>query len=283
MKLINLKTNLYINYKTWKFPGGEVGIKIEDNLIYPEVKIVHRIQNSDDVMYLLMATNALRNKGVKKIILSIPYVPYARQDRFMTDGESLSIKVFADLINSQNYDQVEILDPHSDVTTALINNVSVTSNIQFASWAIDDYISRKLLTTNFVYPIYVSPDAGAIKKVDKLRHHMQMPWSLVTGQKHRDLLTGQITETSIDVDSVELKTCFIVDDICDGGRTFIELAKVLKEKGAESVILIVTHGIFSSGLAPLFKDIDTIYTTDSFQSFDVFEGRDDYDFKVYNV
>ena len=278
MKLINLKTNLYINFKSWKFPGGEVGIKIDDKIVYPEVKIVHRIQNSDDLMYLLMATNALRNKGVKKISLFLPYVPYARQDRVMIDGDSLSIKVFADIINSQNYEQVEILDPHSDVTPALINNVQVEDNLKFASWSISDYIQNSNGNTS---PVLVSPDAGAVKKIGKLRDYINLPWTIVTGQKHRQLSTGKITHTSIDKD-VTGNTCFIVDDICDGGRTFIELGKVLKEKGAKDVILIVTHGIFSQGFQVFSDHISSIYTTNSFQDFSEEEKKNN-SLKVYNM
>ena len=79
--------------------------------------------------------------------------------------------------------------------------------------------------------------------------------------KHRDVLTGQITGTSI-IGEAEAKTGIIVDDICDGGRTFIELAKVIR-KDYDKLILCITHGIFSNGFDELFKYFDQIYTTDS--------------------
>ena len=59
-----------------------------------------------------------------------------------------------------------------------------------------------------------------------------------------------------------------VDDICDGGRTFIELGKVLRAKGASKLVLSVTHGIFSRGPALVFEMFDAIYTTDSIRNSD---------------
>jgi ribose-phosphate pyrophosphokinase len=67
-------------------------------------------------------------------------------------------------------------------------------------------------------------------------------------------------------DDLHGQTCFIVDDICDGGGTFAGTAKVLREKGAGKVNLIVSHGIFSRG--PVIESIDTIYTTDSYKRVD---------------
>ena len=81
--------------------------------------------------------------------------------------------------------------------------------------------------------------------------------------------TGNITKTTVLHDDFGGKDCVIVDDICDGGRTFIELAKVLKERGAGKIGLFVTHGIFSQGVGVLFDNgIDFIYTTDSFDQSD---------------
>ncbi len=82
--------------------------------------------------------------------------------------------------------------------------------------------------------------------------------------KNRDK-TGKITHTDVFSPApIEGYDCFIVDDICDGGRTFIELAKTLKEKGAEKIYLYITHGIFSNGFGDLSTYFEHIYTTNSF-------------------
>ncbi len=83
--------------------------------------------------------------------------------------------------------------------------------------------------------------------------------SFIRADKSRNMATGQITETVVYADDLTGKACVIVDDLCDGGRTFIELAKVLRAKGAAKIALVVTHGIFSKGKEPLNKYIDYTY------------------------
>ena len=114
----------FIIDKRFNFSGGEVQVTVK-KMTSDVVYITANLRSSDDVMALLMATDALRRQGATRIHLTMPYVPYARQDRVMNPGEALGIKVFCDLINAQNYSSVNILDPHSDVTPALLNNVLV--------------------------------------------------------------------------------------------------------------------------------------------------------------
>ncbi|MEI8631794.1 phosphoribosyltransferase family protein [Vibrio sp. PP-XX7] len=88
---------------------------------------------------------------------------------------------------------------------------------------------------------------------------------MIQAQKLRNLKTGEIIKTEV-LGDVKGKKVLIADDICDGGRTFVELAKVLKSEGATEISLFVTHGIFSKGFEVFAGLIDVIYTTDSFKS-----------------
>ncbi len=127
-------SNIQINGKsvpTMTFTGGEIHLSIANLFFEGPAKIDARIKNSDDVMRLLLVTDALRANGCKKISLNLPYVPYARQDRRCNPGEAHSLKVFASLINAQHYRSVTVFDPHSDVVEALINNVVVKNNHNF--------------------------------------------------------------------------------------------------------------------------------------------------------
>ncbi len=111
-------------------------------------------------------------------------------------------------------------------------------------------------------PAFVSPDAGANKKTMELSKYFNHS-NFLRADKNRNLHTGEILETV--VYGVIPPEVIIADDICDGGRTFIELAKVLKAKGAKKVYLYVTHGIFSKGTKPLLDaGIDTIFTTNAY-------------------
>ena len=122
----------------------------------------------------------------------------------------------------------------------------------------------KLNAENKLYKFdLISPDAGALKKIYNLQTFVGQNRcdNIRIGMKHRDTETGQITGTS--VDGQPLRTIgVVVDDICDGGRTFIELAKTIRKDYAK-LILCVTHGIFSKGLEPLFEWYDEVHTTNS--------------------
>ena len=101
--------------KTWKFPAGEVGVSahFDNNSTKTDlVKISAHLTSSDEVMKLLMLTDALKRQYPNaQLELRLGYIPYGRQDRVCSEGESLSIKVFANLINAQEYSRVVIFDP----------------------------------------------------------------------------------------------------------------------------------------------------------------------------
>jgi ribose-phosphate pyrophosphokinase len=231
-------------FESFVFSGGEVHVKVLECGGDPTVQAI--LYNTQDIITLLMLADALKRMGTPIYALHIPYFPYARQDRVCNPGEALSVKVMADLINSIEAKVVIVTDPHSDVTPALLNNVEVRTA---EHCGIHDIIGSKLV---------ICPDAGAEKRIQKLR----VPYVMAT--KIRDVKTGDIIDTKLyDYENkVPGKDVIIIDDICDGGRTFIELAKVLKAHGAASVSLYVTHGIFSKGHAVFQRLIDDVYHFD---------------------
>lgn len=246
----------HIYCQIFTFHGGEMHIKL-DNSPYnykdlDKVIITSRIKNGSDLMLILLAKDALVRKGVKHIELFIPYLPYARQDRVCVGGESFSLKVFADIINAAQFDKVYMLDAHSDVGPALINNSHNISNELYVG-AVLASIGKEVL--------FVSPDSGANKKINKLSEILGN--SVVKCDKKREVATG--TLSGIEVFSTDLNgmDCLIIDDICDGGRTFTGIAKELKKKNAGDIYLFVTHGIFSNGFDELNKWFTRIYSTNS--------------------
>ena len=244
-----------LEFKT--FPGGELHITdawTKNGDILSDQTVLCRIKCSDDLMKLCLFSDAYKRlTGRMPCRLILPYIPYARQDRVANPGEALSIKVFANIINSLGYKQVIVLDPHSDVSTAVIENVRIVPQWNIFSDCIQEGVDL------------ISPDAGALKKIYKLQQAVaekgiQVP--VRTATKHRDTQTGFISGTTLDGEAVN-KTCVVVDDICDGGGTFLALANTLKEQ-YEKCILMVTHGIFSKGLDELSQYYDRILATNSF-------------------
>jgi ribose-phosphate pyrophosphokinase len=245
-----------VSFESFVFNGGEPHIRIKEFDNKESVHVTHRINSFNDLGLLCIAVDALKRMDVKNIHAVIPYFPAARQDRVMVTGESLSVKVYADIVNGLKLKSVSIFDPHSDVTPALLNNCITIQNTQFISKV------TELIPSDF---ILISPDAGASKKIFKLASQLGISNILECGKK-RNLETGQLSGFSVPVEDLNNKSCLIVDDICDGGGTFLGLATELKKKNSGDLFLAVSHGIFSKGydsLSGLFKET---FTTDSFKN-----------------
>lgn len=253
----SVRTWYSIAYETFIFSGGEVHIKIKGESC-EKVRINCRIKNSNDLMRLILAVDALRGMGVKYIEAFIPYIPYARQDRRMVEGEPLSIKVFANILNSLKLDKVICYDAHSEVSTVLIDNIEHHYNFKEVKQFITD-LKQEDLTI-------VCPDLGAYKKIYKMCEYLGYNGQIVTASKIRNVSTGEILSTQINLEGITLfeTKCIVVDDLCEGGATFLGLAKALKEKGASDLYLFVSHGIFSKGYDELMKYYTIIGTTNSF-------------------
>lgn len=264
-----------IKFKVSKFPDGQQSITIlEGEVLKHEmfekmepVVIKSRITSFLDLELVICANKALRELGVKKTSLEISYLLGARSDRKFETGSVNYIKeVLAPIINSQKFKRVTILDPHSDVTEACIKNFKKQTQWSqgLLTFVLRDYFNNG--TTDYSKMRLISPDAGALKKVYDVAESIGYREEIVIASKHRDVKTGKITHTDVPLKNEDLdRDLFILDDIIDGGRTFIEIAKAAREKGATGkIFLVVTHGIFSAGLKQLNEHFDCIYTTNSY-------------------
>lgn len=254
MKVLNLtqKNKHDIGYHISHYPDGQINVELELDIDFDEIMIQSRMSSYQDLMVILAATDILRYDGFSSIELYCPYILGSRSDRRFKNYQSFDLKIISNLINSCGFNKVFVCDQHSDVTSALIDNCvnldAYTSWIQLVDF---HWKGDKLL---------ISPDAGAYKKIFPLSE--KLGCKVIPGNKIR---TDGKPEIIIHGD-VKDKDCVIVDDICDGGRTFVELGKLLKEQGAKTVTLFVTHGIFSKGIQ--LENIDAVYTTNSYQPFD---------------
>lgn len=235
----------------FKFPTGETHCKISeygDYLFIPMNDYLDGKQNLNDYfMTVMMAADIFRRRG-ELFNIFLPYLPYSRQDRPTTPEEPFSLKVIGDMLNTIPYSKLFTLDVHSDVAYGCVRDLV---NIGV------DQIWRDLPKNKTL----IIPDQGAFKKLSKIAGEFN---DSVIAVKKRDMSTGRLEIVAV-VGDVEFKDCIIVDDICDGGGTFIQLAEYLYGSGATSVELAVTHGIFTKGTMPLFDaGIKKIYTTDSF-------------------
>ena len=248
--------------KRFKFNAGEVQVSLEafeyNVCSNSRATITARIKNSDDLMELIMVTDAVRRLSpLIQMTLRLPYLPYSRQDRVANPGEALSAKVFADMINALNFKKVFTYDAHSDVGVACLDNCESSSQ----SYLLDELIGNDVMQD---YTL-ISPDAGATKKTLAVAKYFE-GLKVINCDKIRDTMTGEITGTYVNWGfSMKDMRLLIVDDICDGGMTFIKIAEAVQKFKPKSIDLFVTHGIFSKGLEVLIDSgIRHVYTTDSF-------------------
>jgi len=287
MKVLNLldSENSSINYEKRSYPDGQQDIIIKTDWVGP-VQISSRFNNFRDLELIICATKALKNNGVTQIHLFIPNILGARSDRkFQKGGTSYLRDVVAPIINAQNYSSVEVIDPHSDVSEAVINNLIKRDNTSLVTFALEAlnlgcYESDNCDCEGYTSDQFalISPDAGALKKIYDVAQAIDYKNDVIVASKHRDISTGKILSTQVPLVAGEHThdTFIIIDDICDGGRTFIEISKVIKSMRPQAKIyLIITHGIFSGGLKVLDEWFDNIFCTNSVKDIDAaFIGHD---------
>lgn len=221
-----------------QFSGGERHLNKIDIPEGTELAILLLFKSSDDLMDLAILTDCIRRNSVfkPKLHLIIPYFPYARQDH----GHLLSIKIATDFINSLNFDSVVTYNVHSPVTSALLNN---HVNVE----------DRQIST---IGEVVIAPDTSAAKRLSWITNR-----PMVVGMKVRDPNDGSLSQTRYysPVDLTKVKTALMIDDICDGGRTFIDLADaILADYPHLKLDLHVTHGIFSRGTAVLYEKFKSV-------------------------
>ncbi len=244
--------------KKTKYPDGQITVFLdkEDTLI----KLTHRINSYEDLFTLKALSEVLKHNNETLPELTIPCLFGQRSDRRFQEHQSFDLKIICDFINDCNFPIVNLFDPHSDVSLALINNSRKISSFEYVKEVI-----KNINSTNLGL---VSPDAGAYKKVYKYAEDLKLP--LVAANKFRDL-DGNITLSILG--DIKGKDCFIVDDLCSRGGTFIKLTEELKKQGASKVYLYVSHfeggcNEYKQTIQNLKQTIDGIYTTDSFRNFD---------------
>lgn len=255
-----------IKYKISKFPDGQQTVDLlEAPYIGETVQLISRLNSFKDLELIICATQAIRNFDPnKEISLKVPYFVGARSDRkFVEGGVNYLKQVICPIINSMNFKSVIVLDPHSDVLEACLNNFDKTNNFGLVKFALTNIDNRDGARDRICL---VSPDAGAYKKIFDVAKEFKIE-NIITANKVRDMKTGNILRTEIPVlDQHNDLTYVIIDDICDGGRTFVELAKVIKEgRPTAKVYLVVTHGIFSAGFKTLNEYIDGTFCTNSYR------------------
>jgi ribose-phosphate pyrophosphokinase len=252
--------NSQVVSKSFTFPDGQPHIDVGAIDIYDEpVQVKAQVRSPQELFEVAMVTEILHSKQTR-FSLRIVYLMGARMDRRLSPGEPYTLKAVADIINSFEAESASVFCPHSQATSDLIHRYDPYF---FQTVESDFYYSACEFFMGSIGndPMsLVLPDAGSEKRFDKMPF-VKKWFPKVVLAKHREERTGEILGIKI-LEGTVKPICLIVDDLCDGGRTFIEASKALRKEGAEKVYLAIPHGVFSKGL-PL-EGIDGIYTTNSF-------------------
>lgn len=254
-----------VEVELFNFPSGEQHLKLKEIDANEKVMIVSRFNKASDLVNIALAKDILNRNDCTDVSLFIPFVYGGRQDRITSKEEPLTVKVMANMINSLGFKRIYTYNNHS---YAIENNYNSYMRKDFSH--IESYETNeilRILNNNHKEINLVSVDYGSAKKIyalaNVLRKH-DIKTNTIQLDKIRDISTGKIVRTEVltDITNPKLPT-FIVDDICDGGRSFLEAAKMLKGKSIENIHLIITHGIFSNGFRDLSREFTTITSTTS--------------------
>ena len=207
------------------------------------------------LLELCLIADALRGADAKKIIAVLPYLGYMRQDKAHREGEAVSARVVARMIESAGYDKIITLDLHSDASAGFFN-IPVTHLFSLSLFA-------DLLKEQNADPVVVAPDAGAAKRAQRFASLLSAPMIML--EKTRSLEKIHVVEHMKLIGSSEGKEAVIIDDLVTSGQTLAKAASALKEEGAKKVIACVTHPVFIDTTKKNLEnsELDAIYITDT--------------------
>lgn len=231
-----------IEFTTWKFPTGETGFKLTDPDKIFNAMVTTVYETNEDIFLTLLAVDALREVNAE-VCVYIPYLPYSRQDRVCHKGESHSLNVLLGMIKSSGV-QFVTDDIHNPQSLSLCENLS-------------NYPQSKLSSYLPKFDMIIAPDKGAASKIME-NQQVREGTPVITLNKQR--IGQDVVYMNHEFDTIKGNVC-VVDDLCDGGGTFISLAKMLKETQPEitSLSLYVTHGFFTKGIDVIKQHYDDIY------------------------
>lgn len=245
-----------ILYDEIEYLAGELQIRLRPEVMTSihgatVIEIDARVQSPADLVGLIMLSDAIR--GVRPgahLALNIPYLPYARADRRFTDGDCHGLGTFGQLLRLGYFTEINTLDVHNPAAafthvSSFLRNYPAMPLIQRAA-------------EDFKPDVVLFPDKGAAER------YANTGLPAVFATKERDPATGKLSGFAVP-DVSRYGRILIVDDICDGGGTFLGITGAIPPGPVFG--LYVTHGIFSKGTRPLTDAFSNIYTTDSFWGF----------------
>lgn len=228
-----------INTRVERFNDGEIFVEVYENVRGEDMFIIQPTSNpaNDNLMELLIMTDALRRSSASRITAVIPYFGYARQDRRTKARTPISAKLVANLLTEAGIERILTMDLHAAQIQGFFD-IPVDNLYASPVFALDvKHQFRKGMDDVMV----VSPDVGGVARARELAQRINAPLSIVDKRRGAP---GEVAEMTV-IGDVTGKCCVIVDDICDTAGTLCKAAETLMEKGAKEVHAYITHGVLS--------------------------------------
>ena len=219
-----------------RFSDGEVFVQVNENVRGADVFVVQPTcpPVNDNLMELLIMTDALKRASAHRITAVLPYYGYARQDRKVQPRVPITAKLVADLLEAAGVDRVLALDLHAGQIQGFFN---IPVDHLFAAPVIIDYLGKKDLRD----PVIVSPDAGGVERARAIAKRLKAGLAII--DKRRE--GPNIAVVMYLIGQVEGKDVVIIDDMIDTAGTLIQAVGALEREGARRIIACGVHPVLS--------------------------------------
>ena len=224
-----------------RFADNEVYVEVHENVRGEDVFILQSTSYpaNDNLMELLIITDALRRSSARRITAVVPYFGYARQDRKSASRTPISAKLVANIITEAGANRVLTLDLHAAQIQGFFD--IPTDNLTAAPVIVRDIRDNYDLSNLMI----VSPDVGGVVRARNVASRIGANLAIVDKRRPR----AGVSEVMNIIGDVSGQTCILIDDIVDSGGTLVNAAEALLKAGATAVSAYITHGVLSEGAA----------------------------------
>jgi len=228
-----------VDARVERFNDAEIFVEVYENVRGEDMFIIQPTSNpaNDNLMELLIISDALRRSSAARITAVIPYFGYARQDRRSKARTPITAKLVANMLVEAGIERILTLDLHATQIQGFFD-IPVDNLYGSPLFALD---IKHNFRGNLEEVMVVSPDVGGVARARDLAQRIGSPLSIVDKRRGKP---GEVAEMTV-IGDVKDRTCIIVDDIVDTAGTLCKAAEVLMENGAKEVHSYITHGVLS--------------------------------------
>lgn len=219
-----------------RFSDGEINVQISESVRGRDVFIIQSTgaPSNDNLMELLIMTDALRRSSANSITAVVPYFGYARQDRKAAPRVPITAKLVADMFETAGIDRVVTIDLHAGQIQGFFD---IPVDNLYGAIIFQEYITSKNLSN----PIIASPDIGGVARARYFAEKLGLEMVIVDKRREK----ANESEVMNIIGDVTGKDVIMIDDMVDTAGTMVKAAAALKKRGAASVMACATHGVLS--------------------------------------